>query len=385
LGIIIGENKMKRLIFFLTIIFFAAITTAQVKEINIDWKSIKNSEGKIALTEIKLWGGNLNSKYEAFKYPSDICRDSKGNYYIADSGENEIVVFDKNGKFVKKTGRYGAGPGDLSFPVSIDIDSNDNLLVAEEGNNRIQIFHNGKSYITMNPARFISTTIRVDNKNRIALKDMSLEINSPLISLYDYSKKNVGRIGAFDKDKRGTGSMGYLAKHFIYTLDKEGNYYICYPLGKRVIEKYSSDGKQTMRINYQMAAPAVEIKTKRSSRGISTSGGTGPKIVSIDADREGNIFLLVQKRTFNAEDSKYSVGMSASSSQSGASTITVEPPKARKNKFDLYALIIFNKNGGLLGMKSLDYNADKIRVINDDVFIIDAYLNSVIHQYKFSR
>lgn len=369
-------------VYFAIFVLLASIITAQVKEVNIDWKSIKSSEGKIKLNEVKLWGGNANSKYEFFKYPSDICTDDKGNYYIADSGENEIVVFDKNGKFIKKIGRSGSGPGDLKHPKSIDFDSKGNLLVAEEGNQRIQIFNNGKSINTINPLNTNLNKIRAAKNNTISVPDNSILNGSPKITLVDYNKNVVGKIGVFSNSKNNKGVEAYYAKSLDYALDKEGNYYIGNSFGAPVIEKYSPEGKLLMKIKFKLSAPPEEIK----ERGGNVSGGGGTGLRSIDVDSEGNIFVLALKKGFAKEDSKYLVSMvSTGRSGGGGKSIQIIPPKARKDKFDNFALIVFDKNGNLAGMKSLDYCADELRVENGNVFILNSYLDSVIHQYKLSK
>jgi hypothetical protein len=359
--------------------------SAQVKEANIDWKTIKNSEGKIKLTEIKIWGADANSKDEIFKYPSDICRDSRGNYYIVDSGENTITIFDKNCKYVKKIGRTGAGPGDLNYPVSIDVDAKDNLWVVEMGNNRIQMFENGKSKATMNPSSAWFFRVRVDKNNRIALKGSSIANGAAIVNIYNYSKKVIGKAGAIinnNKDKNN-----YTDYTYTFSMDKQGNSYICDIEKQPLIEKYSPGGKLIMKISFQLSAPLEKSRVaKRDGKGIAIIAASGPKIQDIDVDNNGNIYALVLQKEFQAgERGKYSAGILSSTSEGGATKIKVIPPKERKNKFDNYALIIFDKNGNLVGKKSLDCWADEIRMSGEYIFVIDSYLNSVIHQYKLEK
>ena len=375
---------MKGKIFF-TLLLASVIITAQVKEVNIDWKSLKNSEGKIKLNEVKLWGGNINSKYESFKYPQDICGDSKGNYYIADSGGNEIVVFDANGKFVKKIGRKGAGPGDLNYPVAIDIDAKDNLVVSEEGNGRIQIFNKGKSIVTMNPSNSEIVFVRFDKNGRIALKNNSIENGSPLLNLYDFKKNNAGRIGSFENSKKEKGMAAHFSKIFGYSIDNEGNYYLGYLQGKKVIEKYNSNGKLLMKINYELSMRPGETKEIKMDRGLVVTKDNNPKPTAIDVDGEGNIYLLIRSRALESEDNKYTPGIISSTTDSRVTDIHVVQPKERKEKYNLFALIVIDKNGVPVGMKSLDYMASRVRVIKGDIFITDTYIKSAVHQYKLSK
>jgi len=46
--------------------------------------------------------------------PSDFARGGDGNYYVADSGNSRIAVFDVDGQFLYGFGRSGQGPGEFS-------------------------------------------------------------------------------------------------------------------------------------------------------------------------------------------------------------------------------------------------------------------------------
>lgn len=376
----------KRKVFFGLLSFFVFSTIlAQQKVANNDWKTIKNSEGKIKLTELKVWGADEKSKEELFKYPVDICRDSKGNYYIADPGVNSVIEFDKNGTYVKNIGRQGAGPGDLNFPVSVAIDTKDNLWVAEMANGRIQMFENGKSKATMNPSAARFYKVRVDKKDRIALKGSSFDHGAAIINMFDYNKKVVGKAGSINNPQKD--KYYFINNDYAYSMDKEGNIYLCNTEKQPLIEKYSPDGKPLMKTRFQLSAPLEESKvTRREARGIAITAGGGPKIKGFDVDNNGNIYVLVLQKDFpEGEKGKYSAGFSGSSSKGGGMSIKVVPPKERKDKFDNFAVIIFDKYGNLIGKKTLDYWADEIRVAGGDIFIFDSYLNSVIHQYKLEK
>ena len=50
------------------------------------------------------------------------------------------MKFSKDGKFIKRWGKLGTGPGEFNVPHSLAMDSQGRLFVADRGNNRIQIF-----------------------------------------------------------------------------------------------------------------------------------------------------------------------------------------------------------------------------------------------------
>lgn len=49
--------------------------------------------------------------------PSHFLMDSNGYYYVADSGDSRIAVFDAKGRFIQIIGREGSGPGEFQLPI----------------------------------------------------------------------------------------------------------------------------------------------------------------------------------------------------------------------------------------------------------------------------
>jgi DNA-binding beta-propeller fold protein YncE len=63
-----------------------------------------------------------------------------GDIYVADSGNNAVEVFDRNGKYQFSFGTEGKGPGQFSFPDGIAVSPKDEVYVGEIDNLRIQVF-----------------------------------------------------------------------------------------------------------------------------------------------------------------------------------------------------------------------------------------------------
>ena len=66
---------------------------------------------------------------------------SKGLIAVASYDKNCIMIFDKEGKYVRQFGRQGKNPGELDGPVDVTFMNDDEILVAERGNHRIQQFN----------------------------------------------------------------------------------------------------------------------------------------------------------------------------------------------------------------------------------------------------
>lgn len=69
-----------------------------------------------------------------------ITLDAEGNVYVADGINNRIQKFDGNGKFVAKWGKQGSGDGEFNVPNDIENDSSGSVYVTDVLNNRVQVF-----------------------------------------------------------------------------------------------------------------------------------------------------------------------------------------------------------------------------------------------------
>jgi DNA-binding beta-propeller fold protein YncE len=81
---------------------------------------------------------------DVFNQPSDVLVAPSGDIFVADGhgtgGNNRIVKFGPDGRFVKQWGMTGGDTGELRDPHALAMDSQGRLFVADRGNSRIQIF-----------------------------------------------------------------------------------------------------------------------------------------------------------------------------------------------------------------------------------------------------
>ncbi len=100
------------------------------------------AEGKLLLA---LGTGGVKGATETtFNTPVDVVVAPNGNIFVADGhgygGNDRIVKFTREGKFIKAWGSNGKGPGQFNEIHSIAMDSRGRVFAADRMNQRIQIF-----------------------------------------------------------------------------------------------------------------------------------------------------------------------------------------------------------------------------------------------------
>lgn len=76
----------------------------------------------------------------------DIAVDSENSIFILDMKEKVLYKFNEEGKFQKKIGRSGQGPGEFERPRSVFIDTEDNIYILDYQNRRVEVFKNNGDF-----------------------------------------------------------------------------------------------------------------------------------------------------------------------------------------------------------------------------------------------
>jgi hypothetical protein len=170
--------------------------------------------------------------------------DSESNIFVSDSQECTIWKFDVKGKFIKKMGRRGQGPGELLAPEEIMICSN-SIVVHDRNNRRVHYFDlEGKflkSFIT--PEWYLALDMTGDE--RFYGARLRIKPDDPLIDVLN----NRGDI-LFSFGKGKEYSDRHLDQIDIAILDG-GRIAVAFKL-LPIIQIYSSEGRliKEMELNY---------------------------------------------------------------------------------------------------------------------------------------
>ena len=83
---------------------------------------------------------------EKLSRPYGVAVDKDDNIYVSSIGNNSLLKFSKEGKFVKLVGREGTQPGEFNGPDMIKV-INDKLYVCDRDNHRFQILNTELEYV----------------------------------------------------------------------------------------------------------------------------------------------------------------------------------------------------------------------------------------------
>ena len=80
-------------------------------------------------------------------WPVQIITDAGGNVFISDEATHRITKFDQEGEFVSKWGVHGDSDGEFDGPTGVSFDPEGNMVVADSRNHRIQRYTADGKYL----------------------------------------------------------------------------------------------------------------------------------------------------------------------------------------------------------------------------------------------
>ncbi|XP_068760684.1 E3 ubiquitin-protein ligase TRIM71-like [Montipora capricornis] len=91
--------------------------------------------------------GELDLQGQTLESSEGIAVNSKGLIAVTDFVKHCILMFDKEGKYLRRFGRKGEKSGELNRPSGLTFVDDDNILVADTFNHRIQQFNVQTGYV----------------------------------------------------------------------------------------------------------------------------------------------------------------------------------------------------------------------------------------------
>jgi hypothetical protein len=397
---------MKRMLFVLTVggllLLIAAMAPAQKVE-TVDGVRIVHNEkagawGSQPKVELKLLRtiGDVDTDDErfAFNLPMDIALDAAGNIFILDSGNCRIQKFSPEGKFLMSMGRKGQGPGEFANPTSIDVDSKGFIYAVDSSQNRLIDFKPDggqfKSYPTtglgLGRIRFLKSGLfaaKIDSGGMFVMNTSAKpELPKPptkLIKILDLDLNSKAEFGeAFDYKDPMLNQMGNGSQ---IEIDKDDHIYQAFFYQNR-IEKFALNGKLLWRADRPLNFSTEPMdKGRMEAITADTMSFRSPKMnrctIGVAADSKGRVWVLTMTRQLKSEE-QISVMMSGNAS--GVTRKLSGNTDLRTT--DAYKLEVFDPDGVLLGAVPIGHFADGIRIVGENLFLLDQMRGVKYYQYR---
>lgn len=88
-----------------------------------------------------IYTGQLTTKHK-LNSPCSVATDLTGHVFVANTWNQSVSIFDKNGHYTHCFGQYGSGTGQFKYPNGIAIGPTGSVYITDQDNHRIQVFSN---------------------------------------------------------------------------------------------------------------------------------------------------------------------------------------------------------------------------------------------------
>ena len=203
-------------------------------------------------------GTPLNSSTTRLNRPSDIAVDpTNGDVYISDGyGNHRVVVFDKNGNFLRQWGSAGTlaeaqagAPAKFRGTVhGVNLGADGLVYVNDRAGDRIQVFQKGGTFVRN---IWISNGVAIGSGSAGSCWDLAFSPDKG--QRFIYTTDGDQQINSTVDRASGTtvasmGRSGHMAAEFTFlhtvTVDSKGNLYTAETIGGRRIQRFKDEGHQ---------------------------------------------------------------------------------------------------------------------------------------------
>jgi len=221
------KNELKIFIF----LFFITLMTSYSQDVKITIKEVLTI-GNESSGIIFQWVG--------------LTTDDEGSIYITDLKDYSVKKYNAEGKFIKKTGRKGQGPGEFLTPGPIQF-YDGFLYIGQIQHPGIQVFDTELNYIKNLPLTLPLVSFQIMKNERIAVST-TLENR---IQLYNFKGEEINSLQYIQSDD-------FMLNAVKFTI-KDENVYLCF-LWRDIIGKFSLKGDKIWEKNI---FKIKKVKTKK--------------------------------------------------------------------------------------------------------------------------
>jgi|Deesub1362B_J571_1020462.scaffolds.fasta_scaffold06052_2 hypothetical protein len=112
----------------------------KIRHVNKLEREYKSLEIKFKLGEKDAYGRLAPGKEFVLFKPKSLAITQDERIFVLDQGRNQVVVFNKKGKFLYTFGKKGQGPGEFVRPFDIGVSEDGQVFISDYGNRRMVVF-----------------------------------------------------------------------------------------------------------------------------------------------------------------------------------------------------------------------------------------------------
>jgi DNA-binding beta-propeller fold protein YncE len=185
-----------------------------------------------------------------FDLPSGIAILRNGNIVVTDGyGNNRLVLFSKDGKFIKQVAKgaggpddKGTGPGEWHLPHKVAVDPDDNIFAIDRENHRIQVFDKNLNYQRQLTNDWNPWDVGISRKGNDGFGYVADHKDE---RMHKFSLKDGKILATWGRQGRGPGEFDWV--HGV-VVDSKGAVYAADTYGQR-IQKFVPDTSRTTTAN----------------------------------------------------------------------------------------------------------------------------------------
>ena len=162
------------------------------------------------------WGaaGTANGQFGNLPSSGNAMAASADKIYVADSGNNRIQVFSRDGTFQFSWGQSGNQNGQFNNPTAITVDPLGFVYVSDTDNNRVQKFTDAGVYV----AQWSVSQPRAIDAHRLGYVYVAQPVDSRILQ---YS--SIGNLNSWTTDSSPSGTLPTISD---ISVDTQGNVYV---------------------------------------------------------------------------------------------------------------------------------------------------------------
>jgi hypothetical protein len=164
--------------------------------------------------------GDVPSEDYMFEELRSLHVDKDEDMIVLDWGSDTILVFDKQGRFIRSFGRHGQGPGELSGPSRMYIKGGQDICIMDSSNNRIAYYSKqGECLREIQMAKHRVFRTIPDSRGYIYGDNFSIQksIKYQLIKL-DSEFKLLQVVAEFERPLNRARGLNPMLERFVYTV-----------------------------------------------------------------------------------------------------------------------------------------------------------------------